>query len=643
MAIRKVFALVALLFIFPEAYCQVSANLAIDSAYNQIESLLGSNPDSCAEEINKLINKCERISYPAGVGKGHYLLGKKVIVDDFNYPKAFEHLYKAKRIFEKYQLHDHIARCDLQIGLIYYLQRNFAEASQYLKTATATFLASGDTMRWRRTAYMFTLCASEEGKFNEAAKSLAIVRRFKDLGPDKMPLKEYNYAAGVYYSRQGKSDSAIHYLENVIRLTEPDENSALQLFHSELAQAYYDRKNLPAAQLHAEKVIALRKINTITQSTALLHSHFLLYNILSAKNEHKNAGDHLISYVMLKDSMMSERKSFELASIKSKYELTKAEQEAKLEIARQTALQEQQTQRQRNLKNLFIAGCITFVCLLGFLYYTSTLRKKKNAELAESLQKLKATQEQLIRQEKLASMGKLSAGIAHEIKNPLNFINNFSEFAEELIHDLKNTTDKEEQHELLMEMHNTVEKIRQHGMRADEIVNNMLDHSRSALPIKSKTNINKLCDLNIQTSLNSFQVQYPDIHCHINKQFDPALPELDIVGGDIGRVLLNLCNNALFAMEEKRQRSDGNYQPTLSVRTTFNLSEVEIYIRDNGSGIPSNVKEHIFEPFFTTKGPGQGTGLGLSICNEIIKLHGGDILVKSEEGVFTEFCVRLPA
>ncbi|MBL0102426.1 MAG: GHKL domain-containing protein [Bacteroidetes bacterium] len=621
---------------------KLSRRPQIDSAYVSLEVNLNANRDSILALTQKLIDECNGINYEAGVAKGFYIFGKSNIVGAFNYPKAFDYIYKAQRIFEKNNLLNESAKCNIQLGLIYYLQRNFEEAKNCFSSSLKVFESTGDTMRWRRASYLFSLCCSEKGEFANAKSALDVAYRFMQYGPDSSGLQEFFYGKGVYFARQNQNDSAIASFLRVSDIFNPKQNpTGTQLFYGEIAQAYYNKGDSKRAHDYAEKVVSIGYFHT--GARGLVQSNYLLYKLDMAAGRYKDAAGHLSDYVTLKDSMLSERKSFELASIKSKYEIEKAEQENKLIMARQAAIQDAQLQQQRFLKNLFIVGCFFFVILIAFLIYTNNLKKHKNAELAESLEKLKNTQEQLIRHEKLASMGKLSAGIAHEIRNPINFITNFSELSEELLTELSETSDEAERKELIGNLHDSMAKIKLHGRRADGIVKNMLDHSRSYTPPKELCNLNTLCETNLSMAINAIRVQNPSFICKIERMYDSRIPDLNIVSADIGRVLLNIFNNAFHALEARENGGDSDFVPKVLISTTLSNGKIHLSIEDNGTGIPDKIKDQIFEPFFTTKPAGKGTGLGLSISNEIILAHHGELKVETKQNEFTRFMISLPA
>lgn len=277
---------------------------------------------------------------------------------------------------------------------------------------------------------------------------------------------------------------------------------------------------------------------------------------------------------------------------------------------------------------------------------TAELTNQKN-ELEKALGQLQATQQQLIQSEKLASLGELTAGIAHEIQNPLNFVNNFSEVSMELIDEMQEELekgDKEEAAAIANDLRDNLSKIIHHGKRADGIVKGMLQHSRASSNVKEPTDINKLADEYFRLAYHGLRAKDKSFNAELETHFSEGLPMVKVVAQDVGRVLLNLFNNAFYAVHQKQKNNPVGYKPTVSIATAANGDQVVITIRDNGSGIPDSVKDKIMQPFFTTKPTGEGTGLGLSLSYDIIvKGHKGKIDVKSEENNFTEFTISIPA
>jgi len=276
----------------------------------------------------------------------------------------------------------------------------------------------------------------------------------------------------------------------------------------------------------------------------------------------------------------------------------------------------------------------------------------RTRELGRSLEELRVAQDRLVHTEKLASLGQLTAGIAHEIKNPLNFVNNFASLSKELAAELKELIERaslsESLHSEVVEIITTLtgnlDKVAQHGKRADSIVKNMLLHSREGTGDHRPISINPLVEESLNLAYHGARAERPNFNVTLEKDLDPTAGEVDIYPQEVTRVLLNLISNGFYASaKRKSQLNDPDFVPVLTMKTRNLGSSVEIRIRDNGIGIADEVREKIFNPFFTTKPAGEGTGLGLSISHDIIvKQHGGRLDVSSAPGSYTEFVITLP-
>ena len=282
-----------------------------------------------------------------------------------------------------------------------------------------------------------------------------------------------------------------------------------------------------------------------------------------------------------------------------------------------------------------------------------TLEKQVNertAALKQSLDELKSTQSQLIQSEKMASLGELTAGIAHEIQNPLNFVNNFSEVSAELIKEMVDEVDKgntEEVKAIANDLVQNLEKINHHGKRADAIVKGMLQHSRTSTGQKKPTDINALCDEYLRLSYYGLRAKDKSLNATIKTDFDNSLEKVNIIPQDIGRVVMNLLTNAFYAVNEKNKMNIPGYEPNVTVSTRLlnppsGGRGAEIRVTDNGNGIPQKILDKVFQPFFTTKPTGQGTGLGLSLSYDIVKANGGELKVETKEGEGSTFIIILP-
>ncbi len=319
------------------------------------------------------------------------------------------------------------------------------------------------------------------------------------------------------------------------------------------------------------------------------------------------------------------------------------------------------TQNKIRIYSLLVGIVILF--LIAFILYRNNrnrlkankvlLQQKKEIEeekkiAEEALLQLKSTQSQLIQSEKMASLGELTAGIAHEIQNPLNFVNNFAEVSKELAEELneevlKTKMDTELISEIAGDLVTNQEKINHHGQRASGIVKGMLEHSRTSTGKKELTDINVLADEYLRLAYHGLRAKNKSFNADFKMEFDETLLKINVVSQDIGRVLLNLINNAFYAVSEASAKEDKDYKPEVIVKTKKNDKLIEISVQDNGGGIPKDIVDKIFQPFFTTKPTGSGTGLGLSLAYDIItKGHNGHLEVETEEGMGTRFIVRLP-
>lgn len=375
-----------------------------------------------------------------------------------------------------------------------------------------------------------------------------------------------------------------------------------------------------------------------------------------------NYKDALIFQSKLNDLYNSENQkkiSFSTATLEYALELQK--QSGKIAVLmKENELQEVSLAKARFEKNVFIAGLGALFIFAIVLLFNIRQRKRLNkvlssqkteiedqkASVEKALAELKSTQAQLIQSEKMASLGELTAGIAHEIQNPLNFVNNFSEVNEELLNELVDEVEKGNYAEVKAMAKDIKEneiKINHHGKRAGAIVKGMLQHSRVNTGQKELTDINRLCDEYLHLAYHGLRAKDKSFNPDIKTKFDHTLQKINIVPQDIGRVLLNLINNAFYAISEKMNNKAIVFKPLVSVQTKKSGNRVCITVSDNGNGIPDALKEKIFQPFFTTKPTGQGTGLGLSLSYDIVKAHGGEIKVESREGEGTEFIIQLPA
>jgi two-component system, NtrC family, sensor kinase len=302
---------------------------------------------------------------------------------------------------------------------------------------------------------------------------------------------------------------------------------------------------------------------------------------------------------------------------------------------------------QYKVRSFILLTALGVFLLLALIFYRNARQKQKSKiKIENAFKELKATQSQLIQAEKMASLGELTAGIAHEIQNPLNFVNNFSEVNAELIEEMKEEINKGNFEEVKIIADNISEnekKINHHGKRADAIVKGMLQHSQASAGKKEPTDVNMLADEYLRLAYHGLRAKEKSFNATMKTDYDESIGKINIIPQDIGRVLLNLYSNAFYAVTEKKRHQDDHYEPTVSVSTKKMADKVFISIKDNGGGIPQKVIGKIFHPFFTTKPTGQGTGLGLSLSYDIIQAHGGELKVHTEEGEGAEFTIVIPS
>ena len=368
-------------------------------------------------------------------------------------------------------------------------------------------------------------------------------------------------------------------------------------------------------------------------------------------------GNEKLAYKHLKiyKDLIKESEDIDIANVLMKAEVSSVIESNQMEIdilEREQFIKEQQNKNQR-LWIISIAGALLFALILSFILFRNNKNRRKansillqqKEKVQETLEELKVTQSQLVQSEKMASLGELTAGIAHEIQNPLNFVNNFSEVSQELMKEMQDeikTGDQKEALELGNDIEQNLEKIHHHGQRASEIVKGMLQHSRSSSGIRKLTDINTLTDEYLRLAYHGLRAKDKSFNAKLETYFDEKLEKIDIVPQDMGRVILNLITNAFYAVNEKNTLESGDYVPKVIVGTKKTKKGAVITIKDNGNGIPQEVLDKIFQPFFTTKPAGQGTGLGLSLSYDIVKAHGGELTVETKENEGTTFNIFLP-
>ena len=429
-------------------------------------------------------------------------------------------------------------------------------------------------------------------------------------------------AAGMarLFQKQGRTDSALQYARQAIDLLRNYKNSV---------QSWGENADSYTAEITP-----------------------LLAELYKANNQPDSAYKYLLLSITLKDSLYNSDK------VRQFQTLTFNESSRRQQLEQQSM--EAQKEYETKIKMYGLISIIAGVLIVAFILYrnnkhkqkANTLLQSQKEEIEKTLGELKTTQTQLIQSEKMASLGELTAGIAHEIQNPLNFVNNFSEVNTELIDEAGQEIDKGNINEakiILNDIRENEQKINHHGKRADAIVKGMLQHSRSSSGVKEPTDINALCDEYLRLSYHGLRAKDKSFNATMKTDYDTSLEKINIIPENIGRVVLNLLTNAFYAVDEKKKAGIEGYEPIVTVSTSRSPllgrgvgGEVKIIVTDNGNGIPPKVLDKIFQPFFTTKPTGQGTGLGLSLSYDIIKAHGGELKVETKENEGSEFSIQLP-
>jgi signal transduction histidine kinase len=384
----------------------------------------------------------------------------------------------------------------------------------------------------------------------------------------------------------------------------------------------------------------------ISHRNEFIHYELESANVLSKYYESQRQSDSVVKYlnaaIVANDSVFSQARMRHVQSLN----LSEEQRQRDIEAAKERI--------KNQIRFYSLIAALAVFLLIAFILYRNNRQKQKanillqsqKQEIENTLATLKTTQNQLVQSEKMASLGELTAGIAHEIQNPLNFVNNFSELNTELIDEFDKALQEDNKVELstiAKDLKQNLEKINFHGKRADSIVKSMLQHSQKGGNNFEPTDLNAMLDEYARLSYHGFRAKDKSFTVSLQTELDPLLGKINMIPQDLGRVLLNLFNNAFYSMAEKMKQSKDDYKPSLVLKTRKSLNQAEIFIRDNGTGIQQKYLDKIFQPFFTTKPAGQGTGLGLSLSYDIIKAHGGEFLVKSKEGEGAEFVISLPA
>jgi signal transduction histidine kinase len=451
---------------------------------------------------------------------------------------------------------------------------------------------------------------------------------------------------GLIYMSNGDTTRALNYFYECIRSgVEQNNLDGLVRGYHALADYYIGKNNKDSSLYYAFRELEnFKKIGSVS----VIDYHIGIgYKDLNQVYQLRNQPDSAYKYLSLAQRTNDSINQRRIKSLAEFQKLTLSEQQ-RLQNA-----DKEKVVYQNKVRTYFMLSGIGVLLLLAIIFYRNNRQKHKaKIKIEQAYDNLKATQQQLIQSEKMASLGELTAGIAHEIQNPLNFVNNFSEVNTELIDELEqevNKGDLDEVRAIAKDIKENEQKINHHGRRADAIVKSMLQHSRSSSGKKELTDINALADEYLRLAYHGMRSKEKSFNVDVRSDLDPSIEKINVIQQDIGRVILNLITNAFYVVAEKKQQKGDDFEPVVIVSTkavkppSGGLGAIEIRVTDNGNGIPQKVLDKIFQPFFTTKPTGQGTGLGLSLSYDIItKGHGGELKVETKEGEGSVFIISIP-
>ncbi len=596
-------------------------------------------------------------------GEAHSLcVSAQVEFGDGNIGRAIQSNLKALRIYEELNDNTGIASVNLMLQGVY---RNGIK--DYFKSLTHAFqgleVAEKNSIKGEIFFYgqrLAPLFLAEIGQTFILANKLdsALFYTTKSIDYDEKFVDASwafpYYLLATIQRMQGNYKSALenYRLAKILSIKNDLPRDTIQI-NSGISTLFMNIGELDSAKYFSINVI--RSWNAESETKNLLEA----VSNLGQVYKKKGIKDSAIKYIELKhaleDSIFNESKRQDVQIIAFEEQM----KEQEIELQKQE-LKAAQAEYQSNMQKMALgSGLLALLLVSGILWRNNRHKQKSYAILEkqkqeterekvkaeQTLEKLRVTQAQLVQSEKMASLGELTAGIAHEIQNPLNFVNNFSEVNTELINEMKkeiSAGNYPEVKNLADNLVGNMEKITLHGKRADAIVKSMLQHSRASTGQKEPTDINALADEYLRLSYHGIRARDKSFNAALHTDFDDSIGNINIISQDIGRVLLNIYNNSFHAVAERKREQPVGFDPKVTVSTLKLSDRVEIRITDNGKGIPEKIVNKIFQPFFTTKPTGEGTGLGLSLSYDIIKAHGGEIEVKSKAGEGSEFIIEFP-
>ncbi len=586
----------------------------------------------------------------AKIGLAYRLLNQNEKALDYYKEAHQKNISKTSRETEDYLLS--------QLAQVSFELNDFKSAEEYFSRASKSYSAQKKTTLAAISLNSLGELQLRNNDYNKATESFKSALT-NASGSNENILNGIIYRnLGLVYFKKGKFELALEEFnksltfDNQLLVHQLTKDACMQLFtlfsyqnNFEKADAFHERYITIKESLAKRSKVKLSDFENKWQT----REKELVIDLL--KKQHQNGtpadgGQLELSQLITKTDVELNQKDEALEVKTAEVEqLTKEKAVQQRDMARQ----ELQLAKQKNFKNLLMGLSIAALAFLAFLYNRYLFKKKSNlklqasnTELENTLKQLRETQDQLLQSEKMASLGLLTAGIAHEIQNPLNFVVNFSEGTLDVVNELLEAKSEQEKTELAKELNESLKKIHHHGKRAERIVKSMLQHSREGSGEKELVEINQLVYESINLAYHGVRATHKDFQCAIKEQFESTIPPFYVIPQDLSRVFLNIANNAFYALREKTVTNPA-FKSELKITTALLDNKVEIRIKDNGTGIPKEKVDKIFQPFFTTKPSGQGTGLGLSMSYDIItKSHQGKIEIQSIANEYTEFIIQLP-
>jgi signal transduction histidine kinase len=548
-----------------------------------------------------------------------------------NLSQAFQMAFTSLEMAKENHLEKFAGPAYNALGETCIILKDYNRALSYLKKEKSIAMEQGSLESLAYSHYDLgvaytglNILDSAQTSENEATKYFKALKRDEPL---------VLLALGDIELKKKNLNEALNFYLNSLKISIPNgEHRATAYAYNKLAYYYYGQNNIPSSTDYALKCIDESRI--VSQRNTLLESASLLSQIYEPTNPSQS-----LYYLKIADTYKSWL--FGASNIQTIQSVINQEVENQ-----RKAESDKIAYRNRVIQWAFIGGLLVMLLIALILYRNARQKQKTNALLESTLKDLQSRQSQLIQSEKMASLWELTAGIAHEIQNPLNFVNNFSDLNQELLAEMLEEIRKgnfDEVEPLALDITQNEAKIQNNGKRADAIIKGMLQHSQRGDGKKESIDLNALADEYLRLAYHGLRAKDKDFNVFLKTDLEPGLGKVNIIPQDIGRVLLNLYNNAFYSVHQKKKISGDGFEPLVSVITRKGNNQVFIHVQDNGLGVPAKIIDKIFQPFYTTKPTGQGTGLGLSLSYDMVKAHGGEILVESREGHSCEFIVRFPA